>query len=299
MAEGKGSRTNEERAKEAARARAESAEVKLKRLFEKRNDINAIAREAREARDTLNDARRSILDSVAELRNERDLVNRDLQGAKGRRHELQAKAKALIEIKKGKRGKVPMEASARLAFLEREVQRMEMEHATHAMTVQKERDFLDKLRLFTKEANELRGTVSEGQRLLGEMKDLDSEIETLFQQADEEHRKVVELYEKAQALHYKIQPAYEEADLLRAKSDDLHKKAMESQEMANAYHEKAQALIAELDKLRGEDRAQRDEERQLVRDQRKAVDAALTPGEDDFESILEQLKTRGKVELRS
>jgi len=50
----------------------DSAEIRYRAQIEKRNDLNAQAREFSDSRDTLNQEKRDILDEMRSLRDERD-----------------------------------------------------------------------------------------------------------------------------------------------------------------------------------------------------------------------------------
>ena len=275
----------------------EAREVKLRRLFDKRNELNETARDAREQRNQLNDARAKIVEGTKKLRDERDALNAKMREHKERRNAFQQQAKGLIATKQGLRGKLPNEARARLTALERQIQQMEMEHATHPMSVEKERTFLDKLRALTAEAESLRETVAEGEHVSGRLDDVDAEIDRLFKLADDEHKLVVELSEQAQAIHDRIAPAFEDADQLRAKADAVHQEAVALQERANTYHEKAVALIGELEEVRGEKRAERDEIDRVLAEQKAAANEALEPDDEVYDAFLDKLKKGEKLEF--
>jgi hypothetical protein len=75
----------------------DDAEKRLRRLLERRNELNAEAREIASERDQLNAERRRVLDGVAELRARREAIHAELQQHKARRTELQRQAKELLD----------------------------------------------------------------------------------------------------------------------------------------------------------------------------------------------------------
>jgi len=81
----------------------ESAELRYRGLIEKRNELNAQAREIADARDTLNQERREILEEMRALRDERKALVNKMREHKKARNLYQQRARELIEVKRGKR----------------------------------------------------------------------------------------------------------------------------------------------------------------------------------------------------
>lgn len=280
---------------EERRDKIETAEFKLSKLFEKRNERNQLAREARGERDALNEKRREILDAASDLRDKRDEINGKIQEHKRQRDILQQKAKTLIKKKKGLLGERPDEARARLSQLKEEIADMEQEHQIRPMDPGDEREFIDKLKEKQAEAERLKTIVGEAMGVEDEIGDVDEEIDRLFNEADEHHAKVVELSEKGQAVHEKLEPVYEQADRIKASADERHREAMEIQERANHYHERAVELIQELEELRGEEEAEKEQIEAYMEEQKERADEALEMEEEDFDALMGKLKEGEKL----
>jgi uncharacterized coiled-coil DUF342 family protein len=248
---------------EALQGNLRNAEKDFRKLIEKRNELNDMAREARDERDALNEQKKGLVAQMRQLQTERDAKNAAAREAKEQRNEFQRQAKMLIENKrKMRKDNTATGQGGVIRALENEIRAMERMQETSAMTVAKENELIDKIKAKSKELAEARLKYADEAKLLADVKDVDQKIDQLFQQADEAHKRVVELSNEGQALHDQIGPVLEQLKFLDAKSDEKHQSYIALRKEADEYHTKAMALRGEVEKMR--------EERRKIYGERKA-----------------------------
>ena len=277
-----------------------NAEKDFRRLIDKRNELNDLAREARDERDALNEQKKGLVSEMRRLQTERDAKNAAAREEKEKRNEFQRQAKALIENKRKMRKDSGSGNQGTIRTLENEIRAMERTQETTAMTIPKEKELLEKIKLKMRELEAARLIYAEEAKLLSDVKDIDQKIDELFKAADEAHKRVVTLSNEGQALHDQIGPVLDQLKFLDAKSDEKHQGYIQLRKEADEYHTKAMSLRGEVEKLR-EARAKaygerRQEMQSTNQDARENLfnEAKL---EDKADDAMKALLAGGKISL--
>lgn len=277
-----------------------NAEKDFRRLIDKRNELNDLAREARDERDALNEQKKALVAEMRRLQTERDAKNAAAREEKEKRNEFQRQAKALIENKRKMRKDNGGGNQGMIRALENEIKAMERMQETTAMTIPKEKELLEKIKLKMRELEAARLIYAEEAKLLSDVKDIDTKIDELFKAADDAHKRVVTLSNEGQTLHDQIGPVLDQLKFLDAKSDEKHQGYIALRKEADEYHSKAMALRGEVEKLRearakayGERRQEMQSNNSEARDQ-LFNDAKL---EDKADDAMKALLAGGKISL--
>ena len=278
-----------------------NAEKDFRRLIEKRNELNDLAREARDERDALNEQKKNLVTQMRQLQSERDAKNASAREAKEQRNEAQRQAKALIENKRKMRKDTTATGQGGvIRALENEIRAMERIQETTVLTIPKEKDLLDKLRLKSKELESAKLVYAEEAKLLADVKDIDQKIDELFRAADEAHKRVVELSNEGQALHDQIGPVLDQLKFLDSKSDEKHTAYVSLRKEADEYHTKGMALREQVEKLRDERRKLYGERKAEVQNVNKDAREQLFDEakiEDKADDAMKALLAGGKISL--
>lgn len=278
----------------------QNAELKLRALLNKRDEINELAALLRSERDTLNDQKRVFQDQMRAAREKRDALVAEMRAHKKRRDELQAKAKELIEFKKKMKGKPMGDLKDELRALQRQVKDMELRQQTVPLSIPDERKLLEQTKAKTAEVERLKAIIAEQEKIAKEVKDIDRSIDALFRQADKEHEEVVRLSEEQHKAHEEATAAMKELLAIKATADKKHADFLKLREEADAVHQKAEELRSKVIEIRKEKRMERMEEFRAVREVNIAARRALDDEkkrEKAFDEALETLLRKGKLEL--
>ena len=279
----------------------ENAEIRYRGIIEKRNELNDQAREFADARNTLNDERRDLVEEIRELRDERDDIVKKMRRHKKVRNGYQDKAKALIEMRKGKRKGIHKNLDRDIEGLRAEVKMIELKQQTTVLTIEEENVLLKNLKKQYEEVKRLESVLGEQDAILSEVKDVDEKITLLFKMADEEHEKVVTLSKQSQEVHDRVTLMGKSITHLIAEANKNHDSYVKIKERANSYHEKATEMREKLMAMRNIKKDEIRESRQLITQQNKAVRMALNDEkklEAAAEDALETLLKKGKIEIR-
>lgn len=279
----------------------ENAELRYTSQIEKRNDLNAQAREYSNARDTLNSERRDILDEMRSLREERDALVKKMRQHKKSRNHYQNRARELIEVKKGKRKDIHPGLARELEALKADLKLMDVKQQTSSLTLQEENELLDTMKGRVKEIERLDKIFNEQEAIISEVKDVDGSITELFNMADEEHKMVVVLSDQAQEVHDRITIMIKSVSHLISEANKNHETFVKLKERANKYHEKATEMREKLMAMRNEKRDEARASRKELAEQNKAAREALGNKkklENAADEALETLLKKGKVEIK-
>lgn len=278
----------------------QSAELKLRALLNKRDEINAQAALLRSERDTLNEQKRVFQEQMRAARDKRDAFVSEMRIHKKRRDELQAKAKELIEFKKKMKGKPMGDLKDEIRELQRQVKDMELKQQTVPLSIPDERKLIEQTKAKMAEVEKLRKILAEQEKIAKEIKDVDRSIDALFKQADKEHEEVVRLSEEQHKAHEEATGFMKELLAIKATADKKHADFLKLREEADAVHQKAEELRSKVIEIRKEKRMERMEEFRAIRDvniaARKALDDERKK-EKAFDEALETLLKKGKLEL--
>ncbi len=279
----------------------EKAEVKLSSLLDKRDRLNEEANAIRQERDLLHDQRRETADKMRDFKGKRDSFVKEMRVHKQKRNSLHNQASDLIELKRKMRGKVNVMIVDDLRQLRRNFDEMEMKQQTTPLTIAKENALIDDIRKTYRELKDLEKIEDENVKTTRNVGEINEQIDDFFKAADEEHKLVVELSNKAQEMHEKVVEAFSAIGTLTAEANKKHKEFLELREKANAYHERAQEMRRTVLKTKEDERRERREAKDIIRQQNLSVRKALTDKkklDEVADEQLQRLLKHGKVELK-
>lgn len=295
--------------KSVHRVELENLSKKAEGIVQKRNDLNAQARQARDDRELLNAKRKELYGKMQEMKAERDAFNQKIHAAKELRGEYQAQAKILIGEKRAKfkqdgpRGEKPQRSPRfRAQELRAEIKDLEYSQQTRVFTIEQENELLKQLRLKQKEYVELRREVDKMDQLKVDLSDADKSIDQLFAKAEEQHQIVVQAAKDGQAAHERFIGLVKEVAAVSAEANRHHKHFIELRQQSDEQHKAFLELREKMLELQGKEWADRNEAKQIIREQRDRVrhNVADPRGLDRHaESVLDQLKRGGKITLGS
>src|SRR5438132_13771746 len=133
----------------------DQAEIKLQSLLEKRDALNREAQLLRQERDLVHETKRQIGATLRGLKDRRASFAGEARKHRQTRDELQAKAKALIEMKRKLRGSGHADVGVELRALKRRVTAMEMRQQTASLTLSAENDLIGELKYSIKRMKQL------------------------------------------------------------------------------------------------------------------------------------------------
>ena len=210
---------------EGVRKQKDEKEAEISKVAEEREEFNRIAKEQRKIRDELNASLKENLNKAIEYRNERNEINKAVEGAKNARNDANNKIKNL-EWSSGKRDKIK---------IENEIKKIDKIIETRVLDIKKENQLV-------KNANDLRKQLM----AIHEDESVKNEAQELKKVSEEEHEKVIELSEKAQAAHEEMLKYFRKTDDIRTAADEAHKKFIEARKNASAKHEEFKVILSDI-----------------------------------------------------
>ena len=279
----------------------EKAEVKLRTILDKRDELNEQANLVRQERDLLHQQRKDVAENMRQIKAKRDELVKEMRVHKLARNRLHNEARDLIDAKRSMRGKVTVGLGDDLKRLRKEVDKMVMRQQTETLTIADENDLIDEMRGKYKELLELEKIEDENVKTTKDVAQINRDIDDIFRQADKEHKLVVQLSEEAQKLHDQVTEAFKTIAALTAEANKKHEEYIELRQKADDCHQRAQDMRKTVLKTREDERREKREARDLIRKQNLAVRKALTDEkklEEAAEETLQALLKHGKVEIK-
>ena len=202
-----------------------------------RDELNDKTKEWVQKRDELNAEVRKLVDEAAKHREQRDQLNEQVKAAKGTRDEMNKKVKALDEkVAELKKANAPKEdanpAAIPVAKLKRDLKQMEFTHQSQALTKDKEKELVEKIKVLNQQIKEREKSMEQN----AEVKIAIKELREARDAAEAEHKKVSELAERAQSEHDVMIQLYEKADALRKDADKAQESFLETKNKADEEH---------------------------------------------------------------
>lgn len=297
--------TSQTEAKPEAKSEEKEVDVrnlqdKFHSLLDQRNEYNDLAREARDARNLLNDHRRDKAKEIEDHKVARDRKNTEMKDHKDLRNSYQDQAKALIAQRKGKAGGIERSLPLRARKLRDEIQQAMERQETTVLDPAKEKALVDDVRRKRAELAELESELDKQKATSVDLSDTDAAIDELFRMADEEHEKVVAIQKMANEHHDKFVEAVKATRVTAAEADKKHQEFIALKTKADDYHNKAMDLREKVMSVRGEQRAEVAARRREIGDiNTRARQSVSDPKaiERASESALDALKKGGKISL--
>jgi len=278
----------------------EQAEIKLQSLFEKRDLLNHEAQLQRQERDLVHEKKREVGDQLRVLKDRRASFAADARRHRQKRDELQAKAKALIEMKRKVRASGHADVGAELRALKKRASQMEMRQQTASLTLSEENKLLDELKTSMKRLKVLEGLKEDQDGIAKEVQDLDGGITELFQAAEKEHEAALALSERARVVHEETLGLAQQVAALVFEGNEKHEAFLAARAKADEVHAKVVEMRDKVLSIRGAKRAEARESRDLLRQQNRSVRSALLDAkklDESADAALKALLEKGKVEI--
>jgi uncharacterized coiled-coil DUF342 family protein len=275
------------------------AEGRFRKLLDRRNALNDEARQAREARDSINAERQRIYGEVQGWMEERKKVSDQIKVHKAARGEAQGRAKQLIGLKQEKRKGTAAGLGTKVRELEAQIKALEFKQQTTVLTGPKEQELLDEIKVKLRELEEARRIKAEQDKIFGEVKDIDQAINDAFAKADAEHAQVVALSNQWQELTHKLDPAFQNLNTLKAQADKKHQDFIELRKRADEEHAKATELRGEVEQKRAAVDALYQERRAIVQEFRQQVRSLEDPSalDQSADDAVKLLLEKGRISL--
>ncbi len=278
----------------------EDAEKRYQAVITKRDELHKEGKLIKEERDALHQQKREMLDNIKDLKEERSNLVDDMRAHKKKRDQAQSEAKRLINRKRGKNQEKYQDLIGQIDDLEAELKLMDYKYQTEPLNFEKEKEYLDSIRVKYKKLIELRKLEPDHKILLGEIDDINERITALFKLADSEHTEVEKFYKKSQKVHEKIQNINEEINHLVEEANKKHEEFIKLNERATHFHKRAMEMRGKVLTIRRERREILSNARKIVEDINLAVKEKLED-EDELDKAakdaVKKLKSKGKIEL--
>lgn len=290
----------EEEQRKKAKHEIDNAEKKYKNLLAKRDELKQEAFLIRDERDTLNNERKSTVESIKDLRGKRDEFINRIKEHKKKRNEFQKQAKELIESKKTKRTKVFKNIGGEIEVVKSEIDYLNVKHQTVPMDIQNENALIDEIRTKKKELDRLEKILPEQNELEAEVMTIDEKIDQLFKKADKEHEKVVKLSKESQAIFDEVKKKTDEISHLINQANKKHDEFKKIMDRSGYFHERAMEMRRKVMAMKREQRSQMREARKIIDKQNISVRRALEDEDKLDEAAEDAVKTlfkKGKIEM--
>jgi uncharacterized coiled-coil DUF342 family protein len=264
----------------------EELNQKLAVLKEQRNNLFAEAKELAVKRDKLNDEFKRLRVEAQELKKAMDEINARVKELKQQRSQIKAEvAKKATELKSLQSEiKVLMAKKPQRSFgvLQKEVEAIEWKIQTTPLTLQEEKQLVEKVKQLEAQLNVHRRIEQLSRKKL----ELTTELKALEARAKDLHERMVSEAEKSQQIHKEMIKKLEEAKKLKTEADSLHKLFLQAKEKLRPVKEEIDKILEEIKRLKEEMAAEAEEEK------RKSEENLL---ESLAKNALEKLKRGEKL----
>lgn len=264
----------------------EELNQKLAVLKEQRSNLFAEAKELAVKRDKLNDEFKRLRVEAQELKKAMDEINARVKELKQQRSQIKAEvAKKATELKSLQSEiKVLMAKKPQRSFgvLQKEVEAIEWKIQTTPLTLQEEKQLVEKVKQLEAQLNVHRRIEQLSRKKL----ELTTELKALEARAKDLHERMVSEAEKSQQIHKEMIKKLEEAKKLKTEADSLHKLFLQAKEKLRPVKEEIDKILEEIKRLKEEMAAEAEEEK------RKSEENLL---ESVAKNALEKLKRGEKL----
>jgi len=264
----------------------EELNQKLAVLKEQRSNLFAEAKELAVKRDKLNDEFKRLRVEAQELKKAMDEINARVKELKQQRSQIKAEvAKKATELKSLQSEiKVLMAKKPQRSFgvLQKEVEAIEWKIQTTPLTLQEEKQLVEKVKQLEAQLNVHRRIEQLSRKKL----ELTTELKALEARAKDLHERMVSEAEKSQQIHKEMIKKLEEAKKLKTEADSLHKLFLQAKEKLRPVKEEIDKILEEIKRLKEEMAAEAEEEK------RKSEENLL---ESLAKNALEKLKRGEKL----
>lgn len=254
---------------------------KISSLKGQRDKLEAEASEWAEKRDKRNEQFKKLRDEIYGLKRERDEANEGAKGLKLRRNEaktrVQQKIQELRTLREELRGATEKKPARSLQSLQEQFDSIEWKIQTTPMSLQEEKEHVEKSRQIEAQLNIYRKL----QRLKQKTLATQAEIKTLRAEGQSYHEELTKTAQKSQERHEKMLSKIEESKKVKAEADSLHQTFVQTKEKIMPIQEEITAILDKMRHLKNEVR-QREEVEKMQTDR----------------AILSELEKRAREKLK-
>jgi uncharacterized coiled-coil DUF342 family protein len=277
----------------------QKAEEKFRMYLDQRDLSNQEARAIADERDSLNAKKKEKLGELDGFTKDRDELVTQVREHKSRRNALQDRAKELIFLKRKmlkEKGTDPInDAEA----LEKKINELDYKQQTSTISLKEENKIIAEIRQLARKHRQILTKVEAHKEVKIELDKVDDEIDVLFKQADEEHKKVMDISAKIDKIIKSRDAMVHEIASIAAEANKKHQKFLKAREKANEFHAKAQEMKGKVVSVKRERMEERRAERAVIQEYNKeAKDKLKSSSKEDYtEKALEKLKKGGKITI--
>lgn len=263
------------------REQIEELNEQISSLKGQRDKLEAEASEWAEKRDKRNEQFKKLRDEIYGLKRERDEANEEAKGLKLKRNEaktrLQKKIQELRTLREELRGATEKKPARSLQSLQEQFDSIEWKIQTTPMSLQEEKEHVEKSRQIEAQLNIYRKL----QRLKQKTLATQAEIKTLRAEGQSYHEELTKTAQKSQERHEKMLSKIEESKKVKAEADSLHQTFVKTKEKIMPIQEEIAAILDKMRHLKNEVR-QREEVEKMQTDR----------------AILSELEKRAREKLK-
>lgn len=230
-------------------------------LKEQKDKLTQEAEALIKKRDKLHEQLKTLRLETSELKAKRDQTNEEVKRQKQKREEyreaIHVKIAELEKLKQEIEVLAKKKPSESRKSLQAEFDRFEWEIQTSSMSLQEEKDAVNKVKQIEVQLNvykKLDALKEKAWKLRAEIKAFDAETKKC-------HEKILQLAQNSQEAHQKMLAKIEEAKKVKADADAAHKGFLEVMEKARAVKEEMNKVLGQIRQVRGEIREEEAEEK--------------------------------------
>ncbi|MBG17074.1 MAG: hypothetical protein CMB77_01790 [Euryarchaeota archaeon] len=285
------------------RHRLQSMELKLKRLRDLRDQHNDSAKRAADQRDMVQEAYKELKQRIDEGVEKRTAIRDEINEHRSRRDLLNEQAEELRARSRGKKGskRTGMSATAEYNDLRAKIQQIGAEVETAGtLTLEKEKNAIDRMRRMKQRVAELEPLVSEHSKLEVDLDDIEAAITDVRSASDDAHSSMIEAIKRIELLNEELDGLFDQRNFLKAEGDRHHAGFVAQREKATEVHERVTALLDEVNDVRAEMKKARDEARSWIDDHNQRVREEMADASESSEvhdEIVKRIMNEGGLEL--
>lgn len=277
-----------------------NAEERFRGLIDKRNELNEEGRFFQKERDSLNEQKKKVRETLDDNVKMRDELVKKSKEHKKKRNSYQKQAKELIAFKNEKRDLLVDDLQTKVNEIRNDIMEMEYRQQTTPLKLDDEKELIDTIKKRQIELNEKTALLAEQDSIAQEISSLDEKIDELFSKADGEHEMVVEYSKESQVYHDKIKDIYDKLNELSRESDEWHKKFIGVREKADYYHKRAMEMKDEVLGMKRSRNQERKKRMEALLEQNRTVEQELYDKEklkEKEDESLRKLREDGKINI--
>lgn len=219
---------------------------------QQKDELDVEADRLAERRDKLNDKFKALRTGIAELRDARDRANEKVQELKQKREVTHSKALARIEELAKLRQQVKTLAKKRPSrnqqLLQKEFEAIEWKIQTTSLSVQEERELVEKVKQIETQLNVHKKLEQLRQKAL----ELQTELKALDMERKLCHEQLTQIARTSQEIHQKMLAKIAESKEAKAEADAIHRQFLQTIEKAKQARKSMAALLAQIKQVKGE-----------------------------------------------